>query len=101
MKGWYRFRGLLILVVAEMERTDTHTHTHTHTRTKYRNNQTNAKSQGLVPAHFALIMIIVVHVVKHQSVINKYMQKAGKPENDAGFLKVKNNCCSACSQLKP
>ena len=50
--------------------------------------RTNAKSQGLVPAHFALIIIIVVHVVKHQSVINKYMQKAGEPENDAGFLKV-------------
>ena len=30
MKCWYRFRGLLLLVVAEMERTDTHTHTHTH-----------------------------------------------------------------------
>ena len=29
--------------------------------------QTNTKSQGLVPAHFALI-IIVVHVVTHQSV---------------------------------
>ena len=24
MKRWYRFRGLLLLVVAEMERTDTH-----------------------------------------------------------------------------
>ena len=44
-----------------------------------------SKSQGLVPAHFTLIIIIVVHVVKHQSVINKYMQKAGEPENDAGF----------------
>ena len=33
---------------------------------------TNAKSQVLVPAYFALIIIIVVHVVKHQSVlINK------------------------------
>ena len=41
-----------------------------------------------VSAHFALIIIIVVHVVKHQTVINKYMQKAGEPENDAGFLKV-------------
>ena len=29
----------------------------------------NTKSQGLVPAHFALISIIVVHVVKHQSVL--------------------------------
>ena len=38
------------------------------------------------------LVIIVVHVVKHQSVINKYMQKAGEPENDAAFLKVKNNC---------
>ena len=26
------------------------------------------------------------------------MQKAGEPENDAGFLSD-NNCCSACSQL--
>ena len=26
MKRWYRFRGLLLLVVAEMKRTDTHTH---------------------------------------------------------------------------
>ena len=53
----------------------------------YRTN-TNTKSHGLVPAHFALIIIIVVHVVKHQSVlINTYMQKAGEPENDAGFLK--------------
>ena len=36
--------------------------------------QTNTKSQDLVPAHFALIIsIIVVHVVKHQSVlINTY-----------------------------
>ena len=32
-------------------------------------NRTNAKSQGLVSAHFALIIIIVVHVVKHQSVL--------------------------------
>ena len=31
MKHWYRFLGLLLLIVAEMERTDTHTHTHTHT----------------------------------------------------------------------
>ena len=35
-----------------------------------------------------LFIIIVVHVVKHQSVINKYIQKAGEPENDTGFLKV-------------
>ena len=34
MKHWYRFRGLLLLVVAEMERTDRHTHTHTHTHTQ-------------------------------------------------------------------
>ena len=44
--------------------------------------RTNTKSQGLVPAHFALIIIIVVHVVKHQSVlINTYMQKAGEHDN--------------------
>ena len=29
-----------------------------------------------------------MRVVKHQPVINKYMQKAGEPENDAGLLKV-------------
>ena len=60
-----------------------------HNGTKTELYRTNAKGQGLVPAHFALIIIIVVHVVKYQSVlINKYMQKAGEPENDAGFLKV-------------
>ena len=31
--------------------------------------RTNTKSQGLVPAYFALIISIVVHVVKHQSVL--------------------------------
>ena len=31
--------------------------------------------QKLVPAHFALIIIIVVHVVKHQSVINQSVLK--------------------------
>ena len=32
--------------------------------------RTNTKSQGLVPAHFTLItIIIVVRVVKHQSVL--------------------------------
>ena len=31
--------------------------------------------------------------------INKYMQKAVEPENDAGFLPQSgDNCCSACSQ---
>ena len=45
----------------------------------------NTKNQGLVPAHFALIIIIVVHVYSKTSIsINKYMKK---PENDAGFLK--------------
>ena len=53
--------------------------------------RTNTKSQGLVLAHFALIIIIAVHVVKHQSALIKYyMQKAGEPENDAGFLKLKS-----------
>ena len=42
----------------------------------------NAKSQGLVPAHFALIIIIVVYVVKSSISNNKYMQKAGELEND-------------------
>ena len=31
--------------------------------------RTNTKSQGLVPAYFALIISIIVHVVKHQSVL--------------------------------
>ena len=31
--------------------------------------RTNTKIQGLVPAYFALIISIVVHVVKHQSVL--------------------------------
>ena len=50
-----------------------------------------------------LFIIIVVHVVKHQSIlinINKYMQKAGEPEDDAGFLKhnySQLNCsCYSC-----
>ena len=37
-----------------------------------------------------LFIIIVVHVVilQYIIIIIKYMQKAGEPENDAGFLKV-------------
>ena len=35
---------------------------------------------------FASIIIIVVHVYSKTSISNKYMQKAGEPENDAGFL---------------
>ena len=55
--------------------------------------RTNAKSQDLVPAHFALIIIIiVVHVVKH-------IQKAGEPENYAGFLK--HNSQLNCSYSYP
>ena len=54
-----------------------------HVYTKTELYRTNTKSQGLVPAYFALIISIVVHVVKHIS-INKYMQKAVEPENDAG-----------------
>ena len=51
-------------------------------------NRTNTKSQGLVPAYFALIISIVVHVYSKTSIsINKYMQKAVEPENDAGFPK--------------
>ena len=60
-----------------------------HNGTKTELYRTNTKSQGLVSAHFALIIIIVVHVVKHQSV---YMQKAREPEDDAGS--------SSISQLK-
>ena len=43
---------------------------------------------GPCSAHFALTIIIVVHVYSKTSIsINKYTQKAGEPENDAGFLK--------------
>ena len=44
-------------------------------------------TQKFVTAHFALIIIIVVHVVKHQSVINKTCRSLVL-ENDAGFVKV-------------
>ena len=54
-------------------------------RTKTELYRTNTKSQGLVPAYFALIIIIVVHVVKHQSVL---INTCGEPENDAGFLSI-------------
>ena len=71
-----------------------------HNGTKTELYQTDAKSQGIVPAHFALIIIIVVHVVKHPSVMNKYMQKAGEPENGAGFLKVIIIAAVHVAQLK-
>ena len=35
--------------------------------------------------YFALIIIIIVVHSKTSISINKYMQKAGEPENDAGF----------------
>ena len=54
--------------------------------------QTNTKSQGLVPAYFALIISIVVHVVKHQSILINICRR---PENDAGFL------CSYSYPSKP
>ena len=40
-----------------------------HNGTKTEFYRTNTKNQDLVSAHFALIIIIVVHVVKHQSVL--------------------------------
>ena len=47
-----------------------------HNGTKTELYRTNAKSHDLVPAYFALIIIIVVHVVKHQSVlINTYRRQ--------------------------
>ena len=50
--------------------------------------RTNDKSQGLAPAYFALKIIIVVYVYSKTSIsINKYIEKAGEPENDAGFHK--------------
>ena len=47
-----------------------------HNGTKTELYQINAKSQDLVPAHFALIIIIVVHVVKHQSVNTRRRQES-------------------------
>ena len=59
-----------------------------HNGTKTEFYRTNTKSQGLVPAHFALLIIIVVLEYSKKSIsINKYMQNVGEPENDAGFLK--------------
>ena len=51
-----------------------------HNGTKTEFYRTNTKSQSLVPAHFALIIIIiittiVVHVVKYQSVLIKTCRK--------------------------
>ena len=43
-------------------------------------------------------MITTVQCSTCSQLNNKYMQKAGEPENDARFLSD-NNCCSACSQL--
>ena len=62
------------------------------------------KSQGLVPAYFALIISIVVHVYSKTSInTNKYMQKAGEPVNDAGFPKHYSqlNCCCYSYPSKP
>ena len=68
--------------------------------------RTNTKSQGLVPAYFTLIISIVVHVYSKTSIsINKYMQKAVEPENDAGFPKnnysqLNCSCYSYPSRLR-
>ena len=46
-----------------------------HNGTKTEFYRSNTKSQGLVPAHFALIIMIVVHVHNKTSIIiNEYMQ---------------------------
>ena len=47
-----------------------------HNGTKIEFYRTNTKSQGLVPAHFALLIIIVVHVVTTSISINKYNERA-------------------------
>ena len=47
--------------------------------------RTNATSQGLVPAHIVLI-IYCCACSKTSISINKYMQKAVEPENDAGRM---------------
>ena len=56
--------------------------------TKTKLYRTNTKSQGLVPAYFALIINYYCCACSKPSIsINKYMQKAVEPENDAGFPK--------------
>ena len=50
--------------------------------------RTNNKSQGLALAYFALILLLCMYIYSKTSIsINKYIQKAGEPENDAGFPK--------------
>ena len=53
--------------------------------------RTNDKIQGLAPAYFALIIIIVVHVHSKTSI------NINKPENDAGFPKHSQLNCSCYS----
>ena len=57
-----------------------------HNGTKTELYRTNTKSQGLVPAYFDNYYCCACS--KTSISINKYMQKTGEPENDAGFLKV-------------
>ena len=51
---------------------------HEHNGTKTEFYRTNTKSQGLVPAHFALIIVVIVIVIgacsKKSISINKYTQ---------------------------
>ena len=66
--------------------------------------RTNTKSQGLVPAYFALIIRYCCACRKTSININKYMQKAVEPENDAGFPKhnySQLNCSSYSYPSKP
>ena len=58
--------------------------------------RTNDKSQGLAPAYFALIIIIVNYYCCTSISINKYIQKAGEPENDAGFPKYYSQLKYSC-----
>ena len=51
----------------------------------YQTNANVCSSTFCIDNYYCCACIIIV---KHQSVINKYMQKAGEPENDAVFLKV-------------
>ena len=55
-----------------------------------------------IEAHFALIIIYCCACSKTSISINKYMQKAGEPENDAGFLKHNSQLnCSYSYPSKP
>ena len=66
--------------------------------------RTNTKSHGLVPACFAFDNYYYCACSKASISINEYIQKAGEPEDDAGFLKhiaMQLNCSCYSYPSKP